>query len=148
MRTDVGDDGDEGDDFEDGEPPIDGVGLGGQDAFFEVDDLVFGSVEADDAGEKHHSVGEGEGGSEEGGGCEDVYDVHVPDPGVVEFFGVHVGVHLVLFFVEVVNRLEEAEVEFRGFVRFAGFPPFVYPEHQVGHESPDDGCAEVHEDQR
>ena len=71
-------------------------------------------MEADYPSQEHHGVGEGEGRGEEGRGCEDVYDVHVAHPRLVELFGVHVGVHLVLLLVEVVDGLEETEVEFRG----------------------------------
>lgn len=71
-------------------------------------------MKADYSGQEHHGVGEGEGWGEEGGGCKDVDNVHVAHPGLIEFLGVHVGVHFVLFLVEVVDGFEEAEVEFGG----------------------------------
>lgn len=68
-------------------------------------------MEANYAREEHHGVGERESRGEEGGGCEDVGDVVVADPRSVEFFGVHVGVHAILFLVEVVDGLEKVVVE-------------------------------------
>lgn len=78
--TDVGDDGEVADCLHDDHPPVDGVGLDGQDALLEVNYLIFGGMQSDDSGDKHHGIGEGEGGRKEGSGCEDSDDIHVTRP--------------------------------------------------------------------
>ncbi len=58
INTNVGNDGEVADGLYDDHPPIDGIGLDGQDAFFEIDDLIFGGMEADNTSNEHHSIGE------------------------------------------------------------------------------------------
>ena len=112
-----------------------------------VDHVVFGGVEADYSGQEHHGVGEGESWGEESGRCEDVDDVHVAHPGLVELLGVHVGIHLVLFLVEVVDGLEEAEVELGSLLGVLAFHVLAYLEEDQGRECSHDGGEEVNHNQ-
>ncbi len=99
----VGHDRDEGEDLEDAQPPVDRVGLRGQDPLLQVDHVVFGSVQSHDPCQEHHRVGKGQRRGEQGSRGEHVDDIHIAQPGRVQLLSVHVAVHPVLLLVEVVD---------------------------------------------
>lgn len=125
---------------------MNGVCFGWQNTFLQVNDVVFRGMETNNTSQEHHGVGKGQSRGKQGCGCEDINDVHIAQPRAVQFLSVHIGVHSILLFIKIVNRLKETVVELWGFVDLSAFPPFLSFEYQIGSDGSDDGGGEVYHD--
>ena len=129
MVTYICDDGEIADCFNDDEPPVDRVGLDRQDSLLQVDDFVFGGVKTNDTSNEHHRICEWKCRGEECCCCEDSDDGHVSLPGIVQLFSEHIGRHLILLFVKVVDAFEETIVKLSHLLVLSALKVIIDLEH-------------------
>jgi hypothetical protein len=80
ISTDIGDDGEVTDSLYYDHPPIDGVSLDRQDAFFEVNDFILGCMKTNDTSDEHHRIGKRKSRCKKGSGRKYIDDVHISRP--------------------------------------------------------------------
>lgn len=118
IITDVSDDGKVTNSLHYDHPPIDWIGFDRQDTFFEVDDFILGCMQADDTSNEHHSIWKRQGRCKKSSSGKNVDNVHISRPWVVQLLIEHVTLHLVLFFVKVIDAFKETVIELSD-------PPFL-----------------------
>ena len=111
-------------------PPIDGVSLDRQDAFFVVNDFILGCMKSNDTSDEHHRVGKRKGRCEKSRRSKHVNDIHISRPRVVQLFVEHVAFHLVLLLVKVINAFKETIIEFSHFLFLSALQKVIHLKHQ------------------
>ena len=105
-------------------------------------------MQSDQGCDKHHHVHEWQGWAEQSQRSENVYNVHVPDPAVVNVLVEHVRVHLVFFLIKLINRLEFVVVKLSLWSLFPRLSVFLELKIRIRPNSRNQGEYQIDYDQR